>query len=82
MKLSISFLYILLILSEAVRGRRERLLVIVCLVPEIWRISKSNSRIYTNYRMNKALDKSVPDLLNYVIKTFISVFKVKWISYN
>jgi hypothetical protein len=82
MKLSMSFSCISLILSEAVRGRREKPLVTVCLVPEICRISKSNSRIYASHRVSKALSKSVSDLLNWAAKTFALVSKTKWTSYN
>jgi hypothetical protein len=64
MKSSISFLGILLILFEAVRGRRERPLIAVYLMPGIWRISKLNSRIHASYRVSKALNKSVPNLLS------------------
>jgi hypothetical protein len=77
-----SFLCILLISSEAVRGRRERLLIIIYLVPKTWRTSKLNNRIYASHRVNKAFNKSVPDLLNWAAKTFTSVFKKKWTPYN
>jgi hypothetical protein len=60
----ISFLYISLILSETVRGRRERPLVIIYLMPEIWRTSKLNSRIHASHRVSKVFDKLVSDLLN------------------
>jgi hypothetical protein len=64
MKLSIFFLCILSMSFEAVRGRRERPLVIMYLVPGIWRISKSNSRIHASHRVNKVFSKSILNLLS------------------
>ncbi len=61
MKLLISSVYFSLISSDLVRGRRERLSATIYFISEIYRILKSNKRIYASHLVIRALERSAPD---------------------
>ncbi len=64
MKLLISSVYFSSVLLDLVRGRRERSSAVIYFVSGIYRISKSNKRIYASYLFIRALGRSAPDRFN------------------
>ncbi len=82
MKSLIFSIYSSLISSDLIRGRWEKLSVVVCFVSGIYRISKSNKRIYASHLVIKILGRSAPDRFNWIVRTFISISKIKYILYS
>ena len=74
---SISISFLLLILSDRVRGFLNSLSVAKYTLPRICLTSKSNSRIYTNYLIISAPGRLVVARFSYIISILTSVFRTK-----